>query len=151
MFLVVFELLDLIMDHLNHLVFYLFAVFTVLHFFLRREKPPIEYEVMLRRNLSKKISKCQGHCGKKISQDDILLVRFLGTRKWTDAKSGKETSKYGPMYVHFSSECLKSCDSSNYYGLDDEFDYTKLIVPEDTKLELNEQEKQLFKSLKIKL
>ena len=54
------------------------------------------------------------------------------------------------MYVHFNSECLKSCDSS-YYGPDDEFTFSKLIVPEETKLELNEHEKQLLESLNIKL
>ena len=106
---------------------------------------------MLRRNLSKRITKCQGMCGKKISDKDVLLVRFLGTRKWTDAKSGKESSKYGPMYVHFTSECLKSCDSTCYYGPEDDFDFSKLIVPKDTKLELNNTEKKLLESLNIDL
>lgn len=127
--------------------------FILIHllYFLYREKPPVEYEVMLRKNLSIRISKCQGLCGKAITKEDILIERFLGTRKWTDSKSGKETSKYGPMYVHFSSECLKSCDSSQYYANDDDFNFSKLIVPEETKLHLNDNERQLFERLNIKL
>ena len=53
------------------------------------------------------------------------------------------------MYAHFTSECLKSCDSSEYYSPDDTFNFSKLIVQNETKLSLNDNE--LFDNLNIKL
>ena len=57
--------------------------------------------------------KCSNYmCGKKITRDDNgLLVRTYGTTTWTERGSGREMSKYGPMYIHFSCRCLKAFNS----------------------------------------
>ena len=43
----------------------------------------------------------------KITQNDGMLIKNYGTRRWTDKKTGKEMSRYRPKYTHFNETCLK--------------------------------------------
>ena len=49
------------------------------------------------------MSRCQVKCGKKITQNDGMLIKTYGTKIWTDKKTGKRMSKHGPTYK----TCLK--------------------------------------------
>ena len=73
--------------------------------FLSREEPVQMFKLNLRQFLPKTVSRCQGNCGIKITQNDGVLIKAYGTAKWMDKKLGKEMSKYGPMYIHFNETC----------------------------------------------
>ena len=62
-----------------------------------REEPFQMFELNLKQFLPKTVPRCQGNCGKKITQNDGMLIKTYGTTRWTDKKAGKEMSKYGPM------------------------------------------------------
>ena len=80
-----------------------------------RVNPPKEFELHLRNKLSKKISKCQGKCGKPISDKDFMIIRTYGSSSYTDKESGENKCKYGPLYIHFEGKCLKAFDSKKFY------------------------------------
>ena len=67
------------------------------------------------------MSRCQGKFGKKITQNDGMLINTYGTTRWTDKKAGKEMSKHGPMYIHFN-ETLSKRYTKRFYGPDERFD-----------------------------
>ena len=81
------------------------------------------------------MSRCQGNCGKKITQNDGMLIK-----RWTDKKTGKEMSKYGPMYIHFNETCLKR-HIKKYYRPDEKFDYSVITLADETRNNLSEEEK----------
>ena len=70
---------------------------------------------------------------------------------WTDKATGKEKSKFGPMYVHFNQKCLERCDSENFYGPDNSFDFSRITINTKTKEKLNKTEACLLRNLGIKL
>ena len=76
---------------------------------------PKEFELHLRNKLSTKISKCQGKCGKPISDKDFMIIRTYGSSSYTDKESGENKCKYGPLYIHFEGKCLKAFDSKKFY------------------------------------
>ena len=86
-----------------------------------------EFELHLLKTLSKKVSKCQGNCGKKIVVNDVMAVKSYGQSTWGD-KKGVEQMKYGPLYMHFREECLKNFDTDNYCGPNDDFPFDKIKV-----------------------
>ena len=55
------------------------------------------FELHLRCELSKKISRCCGICHKPITQFDRLLVRSYGVCSWLDPKTGRKQSSHGPL------------------------------------------------------
>eukprot|EP00794_Sanderia_malayensis_P002387 gene2387-2747_t len=116
-----------------------------------RVDQPKEFELNLRSTLPQSVSKCQGNCGKKISSDDSIVVKSYGTSTWTDRKTGKEQSKFGPMYIHFKDTCLKKFDSENFYGANESFDYSKIKVNSGTLRLLRNAEKDFLKSLGVGL
>ena len=81
------------------------------------------------------MSRCRGNCGKKITQNDGMLIK-----RWTDKKTGKEMSKYGPMYTHFNETCLKR-HTKKYYRPDEKFDYSIITLADETRNNLSEEEK----------
>ena len=54
------------------------------------------FELHLRSELPKKISRCRGNCHKTITQSDRLLVRSYGISSWLDQKTGERRSRHGP-------------------------------------------------------
>ena len=116
-----------------------------------RKSTPEVFELHFRKNIPRQITKCQGMCGKKITPDDNgLLVRTYGTTTWTERGNGREMSKYGPMYIHFSCSCLKAFDSKNYYGVNDTFDYQRTIVEKNVQVELRNGEREMLLKLGVK-
>ena len=109
-----------------------------------------EFELHVRNNLPRQISKCQGRCGKKITpDDDLFLVRSYGTSSWTDKKTGRERSKFGPMYVHFNENCLTAYDSENHYGPGNKFDCKRVKVDAKTQQLLHGAEKAFLLKLGV--
>lgn len=128
---------------------------AVLFLFCRDTRATV-FELHLKRNLSQRISKCRGNCGRKITDDDVLLVRSCGTTQFV--KGGAEAegdqvvhSRYGAIYIHFENECLKAFDSETIYGPTDQFDYSKITVPKETAATLNKDEKVLLNILEVPL
>ena len=81
------------------------------------------FELNLRLFLPKTVPRCQGNCGKKITQNDGMLIKAYGTTRWAGKKTGKETSKYGPVHIHFNKTCLRR-HTKKYYRPDERFDYS---------------------------
>ena len=67
-----------------------------------------ERELHHRTNLPKSVSKCQGNCGRPIKVEEVMVVRSYGRITWTDKSTGKEKTKFGPMYIHFHENFLKN-------------------------------------------
>ena len=111
--------------------------FIVFH----RENPPKVFTLHLQRLLPKIISRCQGKYGQNKYEAEWLLVKSFGTSSWTDAKTGAEKSRYGPMYIHFHDNRLKAFDKQHYYGIGEEFRYDQIKVDKTTAGNLNEEEK----------
>ena len=81
-----------------------------------RASPPKEFVLFLRKHLPQNITKCQGRCGKSISNEDEMIICSYGTSTWTNKVTGRGNSKYGPMNLHFNEKCLKNFGDENYYG-----------------------------------
>ena len=58
-----------------------------------KEGPVQMFELNLRQVLPKTVSRCQGNCRKKITENDGMFIKSYRTTRWTDKKTGKETSK----------------------------------------------------------
>ena len=115
-----------------------------------REPPKKTFELHMRKNLPRSVKRCQGRCGKKITPDQpVWIIKSYGVTKWTDKKSGKEMSRYGPMYLHFNVECLEAFDSETFYGAGTRFDYSQIKIDKDNQKDLNSQEKKMLKSLNV--
>ena len=97
----------------------------------------------LRRFCDKKVKRCRGECGEKITAETVLLVRSFGDIPIYDKKTGKTTIAKGNHYIHFDGECLKNYDSmhtNHWYAPDDEFLYGKLTLDPASKAELPQHE-----------
>ena len=114
-----------------------------------REEPVQMFELNLRQFLPKTMSRYQGNCGKKITQNDGMLIKTSGTTRWTDKKTGKEMSKYGPMYTHFNETCLKG-HTKKYYRPDEKFDHSIITLADETCNNLSHEEKYFLIGLCIK-
>ena len=114
-----------------------------------REEPVQMFELNLRQSLPKTVSRCQGNCGKKITQNDGLLIKTYGTTRGTNKKTGKEMSKYGPMYIHFNEACLKR-HTKKYYRPDERLDYSIITLADQTRNNLSDEEKDFLTGFGIK-
>ena len=114
-----------------------------------REEPVQMFELNLRQFLPKTVSGCQGNCGKKITQNYGMLIKTYGTTRWTDKKTGKEMSKYGPMCIHFNETCLKR-HIKKYYRPDEKFDYSIITLADETRNNLLDEEKYFLTGLGIR-
>ena len=117
--------------------------------FLSREEPVQMFKLNLRQFLPKIVSRCQGNCGIKITQNDGVLIKAYGTTKWMDKKLGKEMSKYGPMYIHFNETCLKR-HTKKYYRPDEKFDYSIINLADEARNNLSDEEKYFLTGIGIK-
>ena len=113
-----------------------------------REEPVQMFELNLRQFLPKTMSRCQGNCGKKITQNDGMLIKTYGTTRWTNKKTGKEMSKYGAMYIHFNETCLKR-HTKKYHRPDEKFDYSIITLADKTRNNLSNEEKDFLIGLGI--
>ena len=95
------------------------------------------------------MSRCQGNFGKKITRNDGNLIKTYGTTKWTDKKTGKEISKYGPMFINFNKTCLKR-HTKKYYRPDEKFYYSIITLADQTRNNLSDKEKDFLTWLGIK-
>ena len=76
-----------------------------------------------------------------------MIIRSYGTSTWTNKVTGKENSKYGPMYL----KCLKNFDNENYYGPGQAFNYSAVTVNLKSQADLNPAEIHLLRKLGILL
>ena len=116
-----------------------------------RVSPPKKFVLFLRKHLPKNITKCRARCGKSIGNEDEMINRSYGTSTWTNKVTGKENSKYGPMYLHFNEKCLKNFDNENYYGPGQAFNYSAVTVNPKLQGDLNPTEIDLLRKLGILL
>ena len=58
------------------------------------------FELHLRKDVPRLVHQCRGNCRMQITEDCFLVVKSLGTSRWTDT-NGNERSKFGLMYLHF--------------------------------------------------
>ena len=98
------------------------------------------FELNLRQLLPKTVSRCQRSCGKKMTQNDGMLIKTYGTTRWANKKMGKGMSKYGPMYIHFK-----------HYRPDKKFDYSIITLDDETRNNLSDEEKDFLAELGITL
>ena len=64
-------------------------------------------------------------------------------------RRGKEMTKYGPMFKHFNETCLKR-HTKKYYRPDKKFDYSIIILADETRNDLSDEEKDFLTELGIK-
>ena len=88
--------------------------------------------------------------GKKITQNDGMFIKTYGTTRWTDKKTGKEMSKYGPMYIHFNKTCLKR-HTKIYYKPDEKIDYSIITLADETCSNILDDEKDFLTGIGINL
>ena len=119
------------------------------YFSFTKDKTPQVFELHLNHWLPKAISRCRGNCGKKINDEDSLIIKFYGTTSWADQKTAREKSKYGPMYIYFIAICLKKYDNERFYLQDEDFDYTQISVNRETVKDFNESESTLLQNLRL--
>ena len=108
-----------------------------------REQAEKEYELPLRAKLPKSVSKCQGKCGKPIKKDDVLVVKSYGKISWTDKNTGQERQKFGPMYIHFKEDCLKTF-SDKVYAPGESFDFGKIKIDSKSRNEVTKTDMDFF-------
>ena len=99
-----------------------------------------EFELHLRSNLPKSVSRCQGKCGKPILPTDVMLVKSYRSTSWTDKTTRKEKTCYGPLHIHFKEECLKIFDSDSFYAPGEQFPFQKIKIDKATKEKLKDSE-----------
>ena len=116
-----------------------------------RVSRPKDFLLFYRKYLPKNTTKCQGRCGKSIGNEDEMIIRSYGTRTWTNKVTGRENSKYDPMYLPFNEKCLKNFDNENYYGPGQAFNYSVVKVNPKSKGDLNLAEIDLPRKLGILL
>ena len=95
------------------------------------------------------ITKCQWSCGKSIRNKDEIIIRYYGMSTWTNKVTGSENSNFGPMYLHFNEECLKSFDDENYYGPGQAFNYHVVTIDPKSKGDQNPAEINLLRILNL--
>ena len=102
------------------------------------------FELHLRSELPKKITRCRGNCHKTITQSDRLLVRSYGISSWFGQKTGEQRPRHGPLYIHFQGNCLKAYDSKNYYAPNELFNYKQINLDKETRKKLSDVGHHLF-------
>ena len=112
---------------------------------------PKEFVLFLHKHLPKNITKCQGRCGRSIGNEDEMIIRSYDMSTWTKKVTGRENSKYGPMYLHFNEKCLKNFDDENYHVPGPAFNYSVAAVNPKSKGDLHPAEVDLLRKLRILL
>ena len=80
-----------------------------------------------------------------------MIICSYGTSTWRNKVSGKEDSKYGPMYLYMNEMSLKNFNDENYYGTGHAFNYNVVTVNQKSKGDLNPAEINLLRKLGILL
>ena len=119
------------------------AASTEISFLDPRSDPEPVYELYIKKNLPKNVKKCQGMCGREITNTakDKLVVKTIGPSSFF--KNGKEVNTYGPLYIHFMSSCLKRFDKNTYYAPREEFKWSKVTVHETTYRDLKDDPEEI--------
>ena len=78
-----------------------------------------------------------------------MVVRSYDRITWTDKSTGKEKTKFGPMYIQFHENCRKNV-SETFYAPSQSFDFSKIKIDPKTQEELTEADETLLSSLGIK-
>ena len=92
-------------------------------------KQEIPFELFFRSLVPRLVEKCQGNCGRKLSQsneEDYLLIKSNGPT--TFLVNGEERTKVGPQYVHFNQKCLKEYLHRKHNVQVEEFLYDCIII-----------------------
>ena len=103
----------------------------------------------MKKDLSKLVKRCQGNCGRVISNDGVLVVKSYGTIQQRETNE-TEKSRLGPIYIHFQEKCLRGYDKDTYYGPGKRFDYSVIRVDEKCLTQLPNAEKNFLKNLDLK-
>ena len=74
------------------------------------------------------------------------MVKSYGKTTWTD-KTGKENSRFGPLYLHFQISCLENYDSDIFYR----FDYSRISADSKCVSQLEDSEIQFLLNKGVKL
>ena len=114
-----------------------------------REEPVQMFELNLRQFLRKTVSRCQGKCGARITQNNGMFIKTYRTTRRTDKKVVKEMSKHGPMYIHFNETCLKR-HTKKYYEPDERFNCSIITLADETHINLLDEEKDFLTGLGVR-
>ena len=94
------------------------------------------------------MNNCVNYRKKLRTKSISMLIKTYGTTRWTDKKTRKEMSTYGPMYIHFNKTCLKR-HTKKYYRPDKKFDYSIITLTDKTRNNLSDEEKEFLTGLGI--
>ena len=111
---------------------------------------PIVYELFFRSMVPRLVQHCQGNCGMKLcaaDEGDYLLVKSYGIS--TFSVKGEKRSKYGPLYIHFKSECLKEHAHHKHDVFCKEFPLSLVKINEATPKKLSNCEKSQLEEFGI--
>ena len=96
------------------------------------------------------VQRFQGDCGVKLStadEGDYLLVKSYGTS--TFSIKDETGSKYGPLYIHFKSECLKEYAHQKHDVFSKEFPLSLVTINEAAQKKLPDYEKSQLEKFGI--
>ena len=79
----------------------------------------------------------------------MLIVKSYGKKSWTDKNNWNRKEKYGPMYIHFTNECLENYDSDNYNAPGESFPFSDIKVDPNNKAKLREADKVYLHNMGI--
>ena len=77
-----------------------------------------------------------------------MLVKSHGTSSYFDKKTKELKTTVGPLYIHFSEECLKNYDDE-FYGAGESFDFSKIKIDAKAKKKLNNADIELLANLGV--
>ena len=97
----------------------------------------------LQKDVPRLVQRCQGNCGKQITEDCFLVVKSSGTSRLAN-KNRNRRSKFGQIYLHFENNCLQNFDSENHYEPSQSFDYSRITVNQKCKAQLSEVENKFL-------
>lgn len=89
----------------------------------------------------KKVQRCQ-QCLHSFTDADKFVIKTTGVREITD-KSGNKKTFPGNIYLHFLTKCLKAYDQM--------FSFSMIVVPNETKEQLNDNWKPALRKKGIKV
>ena len=93
---------------------------------------PKKFELHLRTKVPKAISKCQGKSWIAISATEALIVHSFGNTFWADRNTGKNRTKYSPLYIYFQEKCLKNFGTEKFYGPRESCNFNSITAYKDT-------------------
>lgn len=69
-----------------------------------------EHQLHRRNKLPNKVSEYQGKYGRKLAQNEEMIVKSFEKRTWTEPNSGKERVQYSPIHIDLLEESWKTFD-----------------------------------------